>query len=555
MEEASPAYECFDLEEIDADDTRRSPLLRIVRLEDFEAPFSLSEENRDAYLRRFATLLVDEVRTKEGGNASIVPASNAFGERFAVKTFHAPSAHEYDAHRLVSGIQGYPKLYGKAKINGNQALIMEWIEGEDVLRIRSRLAVDDDGRISPLTVARLGRDLFDALARTSVLEEQVTHVDLSLRNIMVSTLAQPLEEQVENGAFDVRIIDFGSAVIGDAEQSGDVSSGFGEGTCIAATPEYAAPELEAGECTPAADVFSASKILSELLYGQKDDMAHSVHATESDVNAVLTHEPEVAVIAAHAASSFSPAPTDGDIKAALQSVDGQLEEILSRGLEPDSKRRPSASEMRDLLASFSLQYATNIERALGGEELEPCNAPFEDKMIERLPLKARNIIRLVGKSLSFGLLASVVLITAFVIASVSATGIWGELSLEGASMQLLTASLLLVPIAGFMLRGKARYRVRDLARATLGILVACLFLAWVVNAGSVSPIAVKQLMSSAFFAVGVMTWCPLVLDCVFPPQAASVRKKRRRPLALLGGSAPERLLGDGEEHPSEEERS
>ena len=137
------------------------PSLRIVRLEDFEPPFTLSIQEHELYLRRFATLFIDESCTRKGGNATILCASNAFGERFALKVRESGFDAEYGAHRLVSGIKGYPALYGKAQFDGKQALVMEWIEGEDLLRVHGRLAIDDEGRVSPLVAARLGRDLLD----------------------------------------------------------------------------------------------------------------------------------------------------------------------------------------------------------------------------------------------------------------------------------------------------------------------------------------------------------------------------------------------------------
>lgn len=86
--------------------------LRVIHLEDFEAPFTLPSEDREAYLRRFATLFVDESRMREGSTGKIFQAVNAFGERFALKEYEDTSAqridHEYGAHRLVSGIKGYP---------------------------------------------------------------------------------------------------------------------------------------------------------------------------------------------------------------------------------------------------------------------------------------------------------------------------------------------------------------------------------------------------------------------------------------------------------------
>lgn len=552
MQDETVSYECVSLVAGGISGGAASAPLQIVRLDNFMPSVLLSEESRHLYTRRFATLFVDESRTKIGGNGTVISASNAFGERFAVKTLGGSFDHEYEMHQTVSGIQGYPKLYGKAELNGEHAFVMEWVEGEDLSRVRTRLSLDDSGRLSPLTVARLGRDLFDVLARASVLDDKVVHSDLSLRNVMVSTLGQSVEEQAENGVFDLRIVDFGSAVLEDeASQSAE----SGNACTIAATPEFAAPELEQGTCTPAADVYAVSRILSMMLYGQDAPSKATAHAGENDLSAVLLREPEVAVAVAQASSNFVPAPSIVEIKAALEHVDEQLERVLHHGLEANPAKRPSAAEMRDALASFSLSYATNIEHALSGEDLEPCDAPFANKGMERLSLGVRNRIRIVGKSLSTGLLLAVIFMTAYLIAAKSVSASWGDFTLDGAATELLAIALIALPVLGMLLRGKDDYRIGGLLRATLGILILGVFLAFVVNAGSYTSASFKQLMISAVFSMSVMSWCPLVLDCAFPPRSASIKKRSRKAAALLAKGDATSLLGSGDDESKDKERS
>lgn len=552
MQDETVSYQCVSLGAGGVSSEAASAPLQIVRLDNFMPSVPLSEDSRRLYTRRFATLFVDESRTKTGGNGTVISASNAFGERFALKTLGGSFDHEYEMHQTVSGIQGYPKLYGKAELNGEQAFVMEWVEGEDLSRVRKRLCVDDSGRLSPLTVARLGRDLFDVLARTSVLDDKVVHSDLSLRNVMVSTLGQSIEEQAENGVFDLRIVDFGSAVLEEEASKRTESGGIG---AIAATPEFAAPELDQGKCTPAADVYAVSRILSMMLYGQDASSKVTAHADENDLSAVLLREPEVAVAIAQASSNFVPAPSVGEIRAAFEHVDEQLERILCYGLEADPAKRPSAAEMRDALASFSLSYATNIECALSGENLEPCDAPFANKGMERLSLGARNRIRIVGKSLSTGLLLAVILMTAYLIAATSISATWGDFTLDGAATELLAIALIALPAFGMLLRGKDDYRIGGLLRATLGILVLGALMAFVVNAGSYTSASFKQLMISAVFSASVMSWCPLVLDCAFPPRSASIKRRSRRAAALLAKGDAASLLGSGDGEPEDKERS
>lgn len=512
--------------------------LRVIHLEDFEAPFTLPSEDREAYLRRFATLFVDESRMREGSTGKIFQAVNAFGERFALKEYEDTSAqridHEYGAHRLVSGIKGYPTLYGKAHVAGKPALVMEWIEGEDLLHVHARLAIDDEGRISPLTAARLGRDLFDVLARTNVLENTMVHGDLSLRNIMVNALRQSVEEQTQEGSFDLRLIDMGSACFDKASHANghgqDRSNGDESAYVVAATPEFAAPELKEDSnvrCTPASDVYAAARIICHLLCGNETSSFVTAHGSGDDIAAVLLREPEVAVAVNHASAGLSPAPSLEQIALALELADEPLADLLKCCLDEDPKKRPSASAMRDALDSFCASYASNISHALRGEDLEPCRAPFINKGLSRFSLQVRNTIRIVGKSVSWGLLAAVLVITAIANQASAASVNWGDVRLEGFAAETLVALLLVPPLVGRVLRGKNPRKVLGLVRASAGILIVGSSLMYLMLAGQFDPRAFQQLMESAVFASAIMGWCPLVLDCAFPSISASVRRRYR----------------------------
>lgn len=67
-----------------ADDTR-SGSVRLVRVEAFEPAVYVAPEHRDAYERRFVTLLVDEASRRRGGVGEVLHARNPRGERFALK--------------------------------------------------------------------------------------------------------------------------------------------------------------------------------------------------------------------------------------------------------------------------------------------------------------------------------------------------------------------------------------------------------------------------------------------------------------------------------------
>ena len=210
----------------------RAPRLRVVRLERFEAAAPLADEEREAYRRRFCMLFVDDGRARRGGLGNVAYAQNALGEKLALKTVLTPAREEgedeesfsgridvrraafrqeYEGHRALAGFRGVPRLFGYGFVEGEPAIVMEWIEGETLREVRAQLSADDAGRVSPLTVARLGRDLFDLLARIEDMGEGFVHRDISPSNVMVRTGRMTVWDQAEEGSFDLCLVDFGSA--------------------------------------------------------------------------------------------------------------------------------------------------------------------------------------------------------------------------------------------------------------------------------------------------------------------------------------------------------
>lgn len=202
--------------------------VRLVRVEAFEPAVYVAPEHRDAYERRFVTLLVDEASRRRGGVGEVLHARNPRGERFALKRLRRSDGEggddelaearraafdaEYDAHRALSPLRGFPRLYGRGRVGEDSVIVMEWVEGVTLEEAARALAVDDEGRLSPLTVARIGRDLFDLLARMAYVEGGLAHRDVAPRNIMIDTGQLSAADQVEEGAFQLVLIDFGSAV-------------------------------------------------------------------------------------------------------------------------------------------------------------------------------------------------------------------------------------------------------------------------------------------------------------------------------------------------------
>lgn len=524
--------------------------LKRVHLDDFSSPITLSGVQSDSYLRRFATLFIDDSRVHEGSTSEILHAVNAFGEHIALKarkpsslSFDQESEEsfecEFEAHRALSGIKGYPRLYGKARLDGRPTIVMEWIRGESLALVGARLAADDEGRVPPLVVARLGRDLFDVLARTNALERKVVHGDLSLRNIMLVTQHQSVEEQAQGGAFDVRLIDLSSSRVESDRGSGGLLYSFAGG----ATQQFAAPELrEDAEGTAnedaraplsqAADVYAAASILCLLVYGSIWDASNvdafkTIHDEANDIGAVLRREPEVAVAVKHSSDELVPCPTSQEVVWALSQVDEPLSELLRSCLAVDPRKRPTSEEMRNALDSFCSSYAANIGRALRGEQLEPCKAAFIHSGAGALSLKARNLVRAVGKGVSIGLCIAVVVTTALIFHLGDASAVLWGIDMNGPSTEALVALFAAPAILGLLARGPRTHSMSGLAWGSVGLLMGAAALGVVAALADFSPQSMKLLYCWAAFAVVVMSWCPFVLDCAFPPLSAKVRKGRR----------------------------
>lgn len=544
--------------------------LKRVYLEDFSAPMTLSGVQRESYLRRFNTLFIDGARMREGSTSSIMHATNAFGEHFALKVrkvdeSDAVNTHferEYEAHRMLSGIKGYPKLYGRARLDGRPVLVMEWIEGEDLLMAMARMSVDDAGRLSPLTAARLGRDIFDVLARTGVLDSEIGHGDISLRNIMIGTSRQSIEEQTQEGVFDIRLIDLSSAYVSSDDRM-DIGEDPDDWCHGAATPEFAAPEMrpdpsgsaaaspqgnayERPKCTQASDVYAVASILCLLIYGDANprfigSRPKTAHDGDDDLFAVLRREPEVAVVLHRTISELASVPSAQEISEALSQVDEPLMALMRSCLADDPKKRPSAEEMHDALDSFCASYASNIGRALCGDVLEPCRAPFINKGVKRLSLRVRNLIRAFGKSVSIGLGAAVVVTMALLIQMKPLSIGIDAVKLDGFRSELMVV-LLFLPIAlGVLARGTRRDSIASLIRGSIGIAVGSAALVFLTDAAVFDPEAYEGLYRWAIFAVSVMSWCPFVLDAAFPVHAPRVRRRFRalpESKELNGTSAP-----------------
>ena len=526
----------------------RNAHVRFVRLERFEASFVLAESERDAYVRRFTTLLLDESSVRYGGLGCVVRAKSACGEVLAVKrllpqtessqeTSHVLSdeqrqaafRREYELHRTVHSLKGFPRLYGWGYIEGAPVIVMDWIEGESLAHVRHRFAVDDAGRMSPLTVARIGRDMFDVLARLDFVEGGLAHRDVSPSNIVVRTSCLDVSDQIDEGVFDLCLLDFGSAAAGD--EAGAVAS---SNTTVA----YAAPELLDGSKSAkmrrssAVDVYAAASVLYELLYAclpferfedelsigeakrtKRPAFGASAHRVAEDVSVVLAREPEIAVAVGMESSQMSVRPHAEDVRTALSSIDAQLEAVIEACLSVDPKDRPCPAAARDACGAFAFRYAGNIRHALRGEPLDSCVSGGPASGFAGSPLRIRNLLRSVGKAASAAVWSVSVVATGLLVHGVDASWALGPCSWSGSLNGCAVSAALAVPaLAGFAIRGKRSHTLRGFLSGSVALLsMACL----VFLLGSMLELPSDEVfrgLAAALFAVVAAGWCPLVLD-------------------------------------------
>ena len=592
----------------------RDPMvgLRLARVDGFEPAIALGPDELPVYLRRFTMLFADDTTMRRGGIGRVTRAVNAQGEAVALKQlilptrdefdddavyealvnkFKAAFREEYECHRALSGLKGFPRLYGWGEVDGVPAIVMEWVEGETLARLRPRLAVDDAGRLSPLVAARLGRDLFDLLCRMNLVGEGFVHRDISPANIMVRTGRLPLDQQLAEGTFDLCLIDFGSSLALEpasavAGTGGKASFTERYATLRRATVAYAPPEMLTDDITdlrvlrmsPAIDVYAAASTVYELIAGvapyevapsasgtsgsrkktrdiaspyrlkmdTRPDYPVGAHAPGCDLTQLLRREPDVALAAAEQAQQLGLEPDSEELRDALAFVDAQLFDVIMACLSCNQGDRPEPAAVEAALTTFCDHYAQNVGRSLRGEPLTPCPMDASGRMVRRSAM--------IGATVACGVLWAAVVVSAALLASgARVTVAMGPLVWSGKLPGIVAALALALPgVAGIAAGAMARDRRVGFLHGVLA-LSACEVPMLVAAACAVfSQRAVVSGLVAALIAAYALTWFLLAMGFAFElPVAAPRRAKTQTATPLAGGATAARAFAGATEAPSD----
>lgn len=345
---------------------------RVLELDHLMAAGELDGDKRAVEARRLLTLLLiqgDENHT--GGTGKALKVFNCFGEPICLKSlrpvmgyagrtaerarvFEARSkafALEYDCHSTLSGIPGIPVAYGYGSYGGGPVMLMEWVHGcslrAALLTRAQRLAHGLSMRLLSAVAAQVASVLCAARTR----DPFFVHRDLSGMNVLLSTSQESLEQQVASCIFDMRLIDFGSAMSKSIVSAREGAGAGAQRIWRNATPEYAPPEMlthrdpELVELrgSAAIDVYELCSVLYELYCGMTPYRL-SVTKPEAAYLFKLENRP--------------PAPQ------LHRRADAAFVELVMRGLEAEQALRPSIEELRAGMVEVCRAHDAELADAL-----------------------------------------------------------------------------------------------------------------------------------------------------------------------------------------------
>lgn len=343
----------------------------LFQLESFDTAMPIDPTVEDEAKRRFMTLLVDVDGGEHGNIGQVFHAQNTAGEIFAVKvladnplianagaqtqrTADESAVHlantaalfeEYRSLCSVSHLYGFPRAYGYGTCQGEPLILMEWVEGAPLTRVRDLLPRDAEG-ITPAAVASVGCAVLDALLGTRNLATPLIHRDLSPANIMFRTARRTVAQQVESLDFDPCLIDMGSS----AAIAGSDTLTKRADIWRFATPAYAAPEMLTQDVpgiaglrrSPAIDVYALSSILYELYSGLLPFDTATMSTKSSGSYYLLK-------------TQNKPQPLE-----ARRSGDRALVDVIMQGLSKDQDERPTEYDLYETLRAYAPAYGERV---------------------------------------------------------------------------------------------------------------------------------------------------------------------------------------------------
>ncbi|HYS54410.1 MAG TPA: SUMF1/EgtB/PvdO family nonheme iron enzyme [Thermoanaerobaculia bacterium] len=273
------------------------------------------------------TILLDRYRivhlVGKGGMADVYRADDLkVGEAVALKFLSADAtANPRALERLYAELRhgrkvAHPnvcRLYDIAEVDGRRFITMEFVDGEDLASLLSRIE-----RLTVKKALRVSRDLCAGIAAAH--EMGLLHRDLKPSNIMI------------DGRGTTKITDFGIAVF-----TNEVSSAE-----LCGTPNYMAPEqLARGNVTVRSDLYSLGLIMYELFTGVPVFAANTLSE----------------LMAIHRAEKRRPSSFVNDI-------DPAVERVILRCLDENPEQRPPSA--RDILSALPGRNA--IDAAVEDDE-------------------------------------------------------------------------------------------------------------------------------------------------------------------------------------------
>ena len=269
-----------------------------------------------------------------GGMGDVYLAEDlVLARRVALKTVRSELCGNEEARRRIlrecrmqAAIGAHPNiitLYDTVEEDEHIYLVMEYFAGDT---LASLLAVRAESGAISLSLEERVRIVLQILAALAAIHAtDIVHRDIKTSNILL--------RKMEDGWYEVKLMDFGIARVENEEDDTDILTRVGirgPGTPVYMAPERIDPQAF-GEISPATDLYSVGVILHELLRGEPPFKG----STTKIFTAHLSQHPDL--------SWFSP------------QLPFRLREVLRKALEkkPDDRYRDARIFALDLeLAAF-----------------------------------------------------------------------------------------------------------------------------------------------------------------------------------------------------------